>query len=48
MVEVHKGSIEVTSEEGRGTVFMIKLSRDPDKVSSIGPSPENQVQGFPS
>lgn len=31
MVDAHKGSIEVESEEGRGTTFIITLPKDPRK-----------------
>lgn len=42
MVEVHKGTIEVESEEGKGTVFIIKL---PKVHSESNP---NQNPGFSS
>lgn len=42
MVEVHSGTIEVESEEGKGTVFIIKL---PKNHSDSNP---NQNQGFSS
>lgn len=48
MVEIHKGTIEVESEESKGTIFTIKLPKDPEKIAPPTSNAEIKARGFSS